>query len=148
MDFVGESFEVICGAKAVVQLRRVGDPVAMVRIAICAAGPFIVLRHGADPNWYTTDQMGEQRGFSSLPLTGSEPCILDVVEVFTNGAPRATAPRLVRWVALGRVCSLGQSITVRDDSAETIWQILSGEKAVDILVYRAAFPLLRCRGED
>ena len=50
VDCVGKCLEVFGGAKAVVELCSVGDPVTVVGISVGTTGTVIVLRHGADPD--------------------------------------------------------------------------------------------------
>ena len=54
----------------------------------------------------------------TMQLTGGETHVLNVVEVLADGVPCTTTECLVAWVALGRVSTLGEGITVHNDSGE------------------------------
>ncbi len=51
MQLVRESLQVVGGSKARVELRRVGDPVPVVRVTIGRTRAFVVLGDRADPDY-------------------------------------------------------------------------------------------------
>ena len=118
MQFVRKSLEVVRSSESAIELASIGDPIAMVRVTVGSTGALVVLRDGADPDCAYTDVSTDSQTLGAVPLTGSEPCILDVVEVLANGVPCTTTECLVAWVALGRVSTLGEGITVHNDSGE------------------------------
>ena len=63
MDLIGQGLEVLGGAKLGVELGSVGDPVAMVGVAVGGAVALVVAGDGADPDW---------RGWRSFGLSCHE----------------------------------------------------------------------------
>lgn len=111
VNLVGQGFEVVRGTKAGIQLCGIRNPVSMVGVTIGAAGTFVILRDRTDPNW-AREMRSKKSEYTAEILTGCEPSILNVVQVFTNGVPSAPTPSLVRWVAFGGVCAVRQRVTI------------------------------------
>ena len=113
MNLIRERFQIVGGAKAVVELSSISNPITVIGISVSTARTVVVLRDRADPD---CARLGNQLSTSGEGiLTGSETCILDVVQVLTNGIPGTTAPRLCAWVAFGRVSAVWKGVTVGND---------------------------------
>lgn len=112
MQFIGQSFQVVRGTEACIELSRVGNPITVVGISVSTTRSLVVLADGTDPNY--GEGLERLRG-KPVQLTGCEPSVLDIVQVLTDRVPVTTTPCLVSGVALRGVGAFWKSETVDND---------------------------------
>ena len=121
VQLVREGLEVLRRAEAGVELGRVRNPIAMVRVTVRGAGTLVVLRDRADPDCDAQrDTFGESnQSDGRYRRTGSKTRVLDVVQVILDSLPGTATERLLGGVARVHVRTLGEREAVRYDSTGT-----------------------------